>query len=249
VGALVVAMGKNATVAARALARTVYGDAALRPAIDNDVAEVLAGRAPPEGASAHLRELAAVRASLPSDPEDPTARRLLLALGQEHQAEVVLVVSAEGSRFAARVLRVGIGAYDPVQILARPVATPPPAQSAAPPEASDAPPPAESDAPSAPAEPAPALVVEWPGAVDALRALMPKRPPAAVPAPLTPEKPQSNVDLRPVSDEETTVQWYENPWFWGSAGAVAAVGVTVLVLALSTEDDVASVSLGGKVAP
>jgi len=261
-----VAMGDHATQAARALARALYSEPALRPAIDNEIAEVLAGRAPSEGASAQLRELAAVRSSLPSDPEDPTARRLLLALGQEQRAEVVVVVSAAGQRFVARVLRVGPGTYDPVQILARPVVLPPPPKSQ--PEAADAPaqsepeaadPPAQSEPeaadppaqkpPSSPAVPVPAPVVEWPGAADALRALMPKRPAAAPPPPaLAPAKTRSDVDLRPASDEEPKVEWYENPWFWGSAGAVAAVGVTVLVLAVSTEDDVGTVNVGGKVA-
>lgn len=247
------ALGDDGAQAARALARGAYAEPRLRPGIDNAAAEVLVGQPPAPDAPPSLRELASVRASLGTNPEDPATKRLLTALGQEHRVEIVVAVTRQEQRFAARVLRVATASFDPVQILSSPMALPEPAPEPAEPAEPAEPTEGTDPAPPAPEAPPVVAAVEWPGAVDALLALMPAPaapPPAPTPAPaLAPEKTRSDVDLSPPDDEDDDTEWYENPWFWGSAGAVAAVGVTVLVLAVSTEDAVGNVNLGGRVSP
>ncbi len=103
-GAIVVAVGADSGPAARSLATEVYRDAGLRPTIDEPTAQVLAGGAAPAGASPRLKEIAELRASL-SSGTDVVNRRLIGSLGAELGAELVLVVTMDGTRPVARVVR------------------------------------------------------------------------------------------------------------------------------------------------
>ncbi len=112
-GALVVALGPDASAAAKALAREVYRDERLRPNVDDSAARVLAGEPAADDASESLRSLAKVRESLPTNPDDLGAR-LIAAIGQERQAEIVVAVSMSADRPIARVVRVASARYESV---------------------------------------------------------------------------------------------------------------------------------------
>ncbi len=116
-GALVVALGDEQKGAAKVLARDVYRDEVLRPAVDDETARILVGDKPKEDASPKLLELAEVRASISVSPEDESARRLLASFGAERHAEIVVVVSMVSGRTIARVLRVEGARYEPLELL------------------------------------------------------------------------------------------------------------------------------------
>ncbi len=170
-GAAVVALSREAAPAARSLARLVYGDAALRPAIDDSTAQVLVGEPLPEGAPPALVQLAEVWAALPTAGSPTAERRLLAGLGSDVGAVLVVAVgvAADGSP-AARVVRVA-GAYDEPTVLQ--AAAPDPQNSASGPT--------------------------WPGATKALRGLMPAPlAPKPEPAPKAP-KPAEEPSFLPTS--------------------------------------------------
>jgi hypothetical protein len=82
-------------------------------------------------------------------------------------------------------------------------------------------------------------IYRWPGATATLRGLLGIAP-EPVPEPLrpvAPHAPEAPAAPRP---------WYKSPWFWGTAGVVAAAGITVLVLSRTTGGP-ANVHLTGKV--
>ncbi|MRG92520.1 hypothetical protein [Polyangium spumosum] len=114
-GAIVVAIGDGASVAAKPLAREIYRDEALRPALDDRVARVLAGEPAADDAPPKERELAEVRSALTTNDDAPS-RRLLASLGVEQKAELVVAVSMAGERPVARVLRVGTARYEPIEL-------------------------------------------------------------------------------------------------------------------------------------
>lgn len=114
-GALVVALGTNVTPEANALARDVYRDVRLRPNVDEATARVLTGEPVADDAPPALRSLAKVRESLPTTPDDLGAK-LIAAIGQERQAEIVVAVSMTGERPVARVVRVASAKYESVLV-------------------------------------------------------------------------------------------------------------------------------------
>lgn len=221
-GALVVAL-RGAERPAWELAKAVYGRGDLRPAIDDATARVLVGEpasalSPPPGQEARIRELEALVASIPPNPDDGETRRAVWSLGRETNAALVVVVTTsegEPPRTTARILDVAEGTYSAVELTHRPTG-------------------AEGDD-------------GWSGAAEAIDGLLPltAEPTAPVVAPIVTAPPAKSV-APPAPDEDEGRSWYENPWFWGSTGAVAAVGVTVLVLAVTTQDDVDSVRLQGR---
>jgi hypothetical protein len=112
-GALVVALGTNATAATKALARDVYRDERLQPNVDEATARVLAGEPVAADAAPSLQSLARVRESLPAGPDDLGAK-LIAAIGQERRAEIVVAVSMTADRPTARVIRVVSAKYESV---------------------------------------------------------------------------------------------------------------------------------------
>ena len=229
VGAVVVALGDDAATAAAPLARLIYKDAALRPSIDDATARILIGEPLPASPSAKLRELAELRAGIPRGAADAASRRLLASIGADVRAAVVVAVSVEGGKPIARVMQVASGSFEGVVLTAT-------------------------------VEPA---AITWPGAVKALHGILgvPSAPPrgaseaaprggraAAQPAgPRAPASPSKNVlsDAGPKKDSAGTL--LTSPWFWGSLGAVATVGVTIFVIAKATEGGGDTLRVQGRV--
>lgn len=114
-GALVVALGANATPATKALAREVYRDERLQSNVDEPTARVLAGEPVAADAAPSLQSLARIRESLPVAPDDLGAK-LIAAIGQERHADIVVAVSMTADRPTARVVRVGSAKYEAVII-------------------------------------------------------------------------------------------------------------------------------------
>jgi hypothetical protein len=218
-GALVIAISDDAAPAAKPLAREVYKDDALRPAVDEPTARVLTGEPAPQDAPAKLRETAEIRAALPKAEGDASARRLLASLGAEHKAVVVVAVSMNGDRPIARVLRVESARYEPIELGAT-IET------------------GEGGARS----------FQWPGATTTLRRLLaPAAATAPAPGPIAPKPVTPKPLKRP--DESGKAPWYKSGWFWGPLGAVVGVGAAVLIASQVTKDDQAMIRLKGQVVP
>jgi hypothetical protein len=83
----------------------------------------------------------------------------------------------------------------------------------------------------------------WPGAASTLRGLL-GVPDATAAEPLRPLAPKA--PAAPVVPEQRP--FWKSPWFWGTAGVVAAAGITVLVLSKTTGGP-SDVHLTGKVGP
>jgi hypothetical protein len=169
---IVLAMNDDAIPAARALAREVYGDEALRPRIDDATARVLAGEAAPAGGSAKLVEIADVRKAAQGAGNDAGTRRLFASLGADLGAVLVVPVTLRDGKPTARIVSVAKAAFEPVELTG-----------------------------SLEAQPDGASRVKWPGVAAILNGLVPKpiaAPPAsgaaAAPGPLAPKKdePQSS---------------------------------------------------------
>ncbi len=114
-GAIVIALGANATPATKALAREVYRDERLQPNVDEATARILAGEPVAADAAPALQSLARIRESLPVGPDDLGAK-LITAIGQERHADIVVAVSMTGDRPTARVVRVTSAKYESVII-------------------------------------------------------------------------------------------------------------------------------------
>ncbi|HHH12149.1 MAG TPA: hypothetical protein ENK23_08785 [Sorangium sp.] len=103
---VVVAADPTVRDAAKALARGVYADAALRPPIDEAMAHVLVGEPPPPGVSDQRADVAAVVRSLPSVNDKRVLARLLYSLGGDLNVQMVLLVTPAEAGPSARVVRV-----------------------------------------------------------------------------------------------------------------------------------------------
>lgn len=209
-GALVVARSQDAAPAARSLARLVYADAVLRPAIDDSTAQVLVGEPVPEGAPPALVQLAELWAALPTAGSATAERRLLGGLGSNVGALLVVSVtlSPDGTP-SARVIRVA-GAYEEPTVLT--AGPPDPLNTASGPT--------------------------WPGAIKALRGLVPAPlAPKAQPAP-APPGPAAEPSFLPTS-----------PWFWGPIAVVAAAGITVLAVSQASSSGSPTAHVSGRVDP
>jgi hypothetical protein len=225
-GAVVVALSDDAGPAARALAHEVYREPALRPSIDEATARVLTGDAAPadpQGAapSAKIAEITALRGSIVASVTDITTRHLLASLGSSLRADLVVAVSLDGGHAMARVLHTGTASYERVELGAGVEIAADGARS-----------------------------FKWPGAAATLRGLLPA-PPEPKPAP-EPSKPVAKAPesakpapKTPISDQRPA---WKSPWFWAALGGVAAVGVTVFVLAKTTSSS-GTIHLDGSVDP
>ena len=165
-GVVVLAMSEEAIPAARALAREVYGDEALRPRIDDATARVLAGEAVPAGGSAKLVEIADVRKAAQGAATDALTRRLFASLGADLGAILVVPVAVRDGKPTARIVSVAKGAFEPIELSG-----------------------------SIEAQPDGTSRVKWAGVAAILTSLVPKAPapvnaPAgtAAPGPLAPKK-------------------------------------------------------------
>ncbi|WP_242515417.1 hypothetical protein [Sorangium cellulosum] len=232
-GAVVVAADDESAEAARALARALYRDPALRPSIDEAAAQALAGEDPRPDAPASVRELAEVRRSAGRAGSEPIARGLLASLGASAGAALVVSVTTAQGRPVARVLRVAGAGYAPIELGAT-----------------------VRRAPDGAAPPAPAAF-EWPGASAAIRALLPGDPAGPPPGATAPQRgpvrplaagataPSAPADR---ASSERRSPW-SSPWFWGPLAGVVATGVAVLVLAQTGDSDGETVHLRGRIAP
>jgi hypothetical protein len=219
-GAIVVALGQGTTAAAKPLAREVYRDEALRPALDDTTARVLTGDPPPEGAPQNLRDLADIRSTLPPSPEDAAGRRLLASLGAEQKAEIVIAVSMVGERTVARVLRVDSARYEPIEL-----------------------------GPTVERTETGEARFSWPGVTTTLRKLV-TPPPAPAPPKATASGPIAPRKVEPTPPPKAPERaWYASPWFWGPVGAVVVVGAAILIASQVTANDPSTVHLTGRVAP
>jgi len=219
-GAIVVAIGANATGAAKPLARDVYRDEALRPAnLDETTARVLVGDIAVEDVPPKLRDTNDIRSRLSHETSNEvTNRRLLASFGVEQHAEIVVAVSVVDDRAIARVMRVSTAQYEPTEIgatIAR--------------------------------DPAGHSNVSWPGATTTLRTFVTAPPPPAPPPPIAPVK--TSAAPKTPKEPPKGSSWYRSPWFWGPLGAVVAAGAAVLIASKATEDDGGVVRLRGQVAP
>ncbi len=247
-----VAVGSEATRAARALARAVYQDAALRPGIDDAVARALVGDAPAgardRAAAQQAAEIAELRAAVEGAVSDAAARRLLASLGADARAELVVVVRMEGGeggergadgergergRPVARVLRVATASYAPIELGAT-VEQPEAAGGAAAGEAR----------------------FTWPGAVEALHGQQraPRAGRAAV-RPVAPEAAQTAAPARGQAErgaadaDQGATPFWRSPWFWGSVGLAAAAGAAVFAISQAGDGEAETVHLRGRIAP
>jgi hypothetical protein len=218
-GALVVALGTNATAATKALAREVYRDERLQPNVDEATARVLAGEPVAADAPPALQSLARVRESLPVGPDDLGAK-LIAAIGQERHADIVVAVSMTADRPMATVVRVASAKYESVLIEAT----------------------VERDGDVARYTwPGATTIVH-----QLFVASAPPAPPAPPPSgPIAPRK----IDTPPPKPVDKGSSWYKSPWFWGPLGAVVATGAAILIASQVTKDDVTTVRLRGRVVP
>lgn len=221
-GAIVVAISEDATAAARALARETYGDAGLRPRIDDATARVLAGEAAPAAAATKLVELADVRAAVRGSTNDTVTRRLLGSLGSDLGAVLVIAVTVRDGRPTARVLSVARGAFEPVELTG--MVEP---------------------------QPDGASRVTWPGVTVILGAILSKQPGVSAAGATTGPAAGSAAPVGPIApkkDAPATSSFWSSPWTWVGIGAVVVAGVVVFA-ASQNQGDPAALRLQGRVAP
>ena len=225
-GLLVVATDATSD-AAWPLAQEVYARPSLRPpSLDEQQARVLAGDAPPAGASQRVRDLAETRAAIRGD--DAPSRQLLASTARDLHVRGVVVVTRDGSRFGARVFLADTSAFDAAQY-----APDPPPAGAAPPTSN-----AGSDAgasqpdvdggilPNAPPPPAPP--VTWHAAVDSLERVYGTTEKPAAPAP-TAGGIGTDRGTTSATHAKSGKPFYTSPWFWGALGAAAFGAAAVFV--------------------
>jgi hypothetical protein len=87
-----------------------------------------------------------------------------------------------------------------------------------------------------------ARTYRWPGATTTLRGLL-----GVGEAPAEALRPVAQTQKAPPAPPEPK-PFYKSPWFWGTAGVVAAAGITVLVLS-RTQGGPGDVHLTGRVGP
>jgi hypothetical protein len=111
-GVIVIAL-PGATDAAWPLARSIYGDASVRPtSMDEPHARALCGEAAPPNAAPDVRDLAETVASLRAD--DAPSRAMLGDIALRFSARAVVVVRADSGRPSARVFLPDTRAFDAV---------------------------------------------------------------------------------------------------------------------------------------
>ena len=235
-GVIVVAIGDDAGPAARALAREIYGDEALRPRIDDATARVLAGEEPKPGAAAKLTEIAELRKAAHEAQADAVTRRLYASLGADLGAALVVPVAIRDGRPTARVLSVDKAAFEPLVLSGS----------------------NEADSTTGTTR------VTWPGVAPVLTTFLPKaaHPTSSAPIGATNSAPGATGTpgatggaagaakpgpLAPKKEEPARSFW-TSPWTWVGVGAVVVAGVVVFA-ASQAQGDAGSLRLQGRVSP
>lgn len=217
-----IAITDDAIPAAKALAREVYGDAALRPRIDDATARVLVGEAAPANGGAKLTEIADVRKAAQGANNDAVTRRLFASLGADLGAALVIPVSMRDGKPTARVLSVAKGTFEPVELSA--TIEPQPDGSSR---------------------------VKWTGVAPILGALAPRASavPAASTSAAAPGE-GSGAPVGPIAPkkEEAPRSFWSSPWTWAGIGVVVTAGVVVFAVSQS-QGDAAGLHLQGRVSP
>jgi hypothetical protein len=228
-GAIVVAVAEGAAPAARALAFDVYRDAELRPSIDDATARVLAGEALPEGAPARLKEIAELRASIarPSPGVAPPSPGSAAPAPSSDLVTRRLVASLGTELGATLVVAVGMDGTRPVARVMR--------AATAVYERVELGPTVEIGDDGA-------RTYRWPGATATLRGFLPPPPPP--PPPLAPKAETSKAPDLPQEPRP----FYKSPWFWGSLGGAAVIGLSAFLISRATSSP-SNVHLMGKVGP
>lgn len=219
-GVAVIARNADVREGARELARAAYADSSLRPAFDDATARVVLGEPAAAGGRGRDEEFARVARAAVDASDAVVGERLLGALCSE--LEVVAVVLVEGSTAtpSARVFVAEERRFVSGVLVPRLA-----------PEAS-------------------AAGRDWGDAVTLLRGILqPRVDPvhagapssgATAPRPIAPLGSGAGARPRPL---------LTSPWFWGGLAAVAAVGVTVLVLSQTIFESPDAVRVSGRIVP
>ncbi len=224
-GVVIVALGEGSADAARALAREIYADAALRAPIDERTAQILCGT-PAAADDVRGRELASLRAALDPDPASATTRRALESLAAELGARAVVAVVRPTGAPAPRawIIPVGGAADAGVEL-------------------------AGDDAGGAGTPSWPGAA----GALRALFPAPPLPPATRTTAAASPIAPRTSDGkglitggadakagaLATPADAAAAAEdaFYERPWFWIALGAFAIAGVTAVVVSQTGADE------------
>jgi len=246
-GTIVVAIDDAARPAAKTLARVVYQDAALRPAMSEATAKALVGEAPAKPAAGNetktpqpnkLAEIASVIKAARETKDSTIRRRLLASVGSDLGAELLVFVEQATAGPSARVMRVADQRFLAVVL-----------------------------APGTKKSDSGAAAHDWSDALAILRGLAKGAPPpgprssspAGNPGMLDKGGPQGTAakpgngakpgDGTKPDDGKKDRNFLTSPWFWGGLGVVLSVGVTVLVLSQTALNEPDVVMLEGHVSP
>jgi hypothetical protein len=216
----VVAVDAEAGPAARALAKEVYREAALRPSLDEFTAKLLTGDAATEArATGKLKELAEIRAAIARAGSEAASRHLLASLGSELSAVLVVAVSLDGDRPLARALRTQSAAFEGAPLAGLRTTL-------------------EYGS----------IVYSWPGATTTLLALFPSSGPLKPTAEPSTGGPLKSSKKPTKEGSKEGPPFWASPWFWGTVGGVTAVGITVFILSKTTSNR-GAVHIDGTVGP
>lgn len=219
-GAIVIAITDDAIPAARALARDVYADEALRPRIDDSTARVLVGEAALATGTPKLMEIAEVRKAAQTSGNDAVTRRLFASLGADLGAVLVIPVAMRDQKPIARILTVAKAAFEPVELSAtiEPLA----------------------DGTSR---------VKWGSVAPILATFLPKAAASPAPS-SAPTAEGSGAPPGPLAakKEEPARSFWTSPWTWAGIGVVVTAGVVVFAVSQS-QGDAAGLHLQGRVSP
>jgi hypothetical protein len=212
-----------------ALARAVYASTMRPRGVDEVRARVLAGDPPPTGASAGMRDLAELRASLKGT--DAASRRLLSSIGHDVNAKALLVVSREsapalaapapsaddagvadpdagatapaasGGRVVARLFDVGTGEFDAARYEPEPKSEP-------------------GESP-------------WRTTV---QSLVVRFPPPTAPLAASPGATSSAPPPAASDEGKSKKPFYYSPWFWGAVGGAVLLGGLVILASSGNSD-------------
>lgn len=219
-GAIVIAITDDAIPAARALARDVYADEALRPRIDDSTARVLVGEAALATGTPKLMEIAEVRKAAQTSGNDAVTRRLFASLGADLGAVLVIPVAMRDQKPIARILTVAKAAFEPVELSAtiEPLA----------------------DGTSR---------VKWASVAPILATFLPKAAASPAPS-SAPTAEGNGAPPGPLAakKEEPARSFWTSPWTWAGIGVVVTAGVVVFAVSQS-QGDAAGLHLQGRVSP
>ncbi len=232
-GAVVVAASEGAAAAAWALAYEVYRDPGLRPSIDDATARVVAGNPAPEGAPPRLAELSELRMSIVRSWPAAALAPADAGPAPKPASDLVtrrLLASLGTELDAELVIAVVMEGTHPVARAMRP--------TTATFEGIELGPTVEIAQDGGKA-------FRWPGAVITLRGLVPGVTPPAPAPPLAPKA----VEAAPAPPAPAEPRpFYKSPWFWGSVGGAAAIGLSVFLISRATSSS-SDVHLTGTVGP